>query len=453
MQKNVGSQHITVLAIDTATNLPKTGDASNITLYYNGDNGGVTVFSTGSGHPSEDDATNSPGTYTIAATQGETNFNSINISGKSSTSGIRVIPILNLQTVPAAFTIAGGASGGFLIAGSNAATTMSGFTTGALSCTTITASGAVAFQSTFAVTTSTSLAALSATTVTFSGAVAFQSTFATTGTTTFNALTITNATTFSGAITGTSGSNDLRINGAVPGASGGIFIAGTNDHCTITNNLIVSGTTTLTGAVAANGGVTFTSSSGDGFVCSSTGGNGNGVTFSKNGSGKDLNATSTPLTLAKTTNITGFNDVSQTQISGGAYAMNSSSFSFASALDFTSTQKTSLNAATPAVTVSDKTGFSLTSAYDPAKTAAQAGDAMTLTSAYNFAKGTTAMTESYAANTTQPTPIQALYAIQQYLMDFVISGTSYTVQKLDNSTTAFVVTLNDATNPTGADRA
>ncbi len=48
--------------------------------------------------------------------------------------------------------------------------------------------------------------------------------------------------------------------------------------------------------------------------------------------------------------------------------------------DFTATMKTSLNAATPAVTVSDKTGFALTSAYDPAKTAAQAGDAMALTS-------------------------------------------------------------------------
>jgi hypothetical protein len=42
------------------------------------------------------------------------------------------------------------------------------------------------------------------------------------------------------------------------GASGGVFIAGTNDHCTITNNLLVSGnatvsgTTTLTGAVTAS---------------------------------------------------------------------------------------------------------------------------------------------------------------------------------------------------------
>lgn len=38
------------------------------------------------------------------------------------------------------------------------------------------------------------------------------------------------------------------------------------------------------------------------------------------------------------------------------------------------------------VDVNDKTGFALTAAYDPAKTAAQAGDAMTLTSAYDAAK-------------------------------------------------------------------
>ena len=81
----------------------------------------------------------------------------------------------------------------------------------------------------------------------------------------------------------------------------------------------------------------------------------------------------------------------------------------------------------------DKTGYALTSAYD-------------------FAKGTSAMTESYAANAAAPTPAQALFAIHQMLMDFAISGTSYTVKKLDNSTTAFVVTLNDATNATAAAR-
>lgn len=83
---------------------------------------------------------------------------------------------------------------------------------------------------------------------------------------------------------------------------------------------------------------------------------------------------------------------------------------------------------------------------------AAVGDAMTLTAAYDFAKGTVAMTEAYAANGVAPTPAQALYAIQQMLTMFSIAGTSLTVKKLDNSTTAFVVTLNSATAPTAAAR-
>ncbi|MGE5165132.1 MAG: hypothetical protein ACM3IH_14060 [Sphingobacteriales bacterium] len=103
--------------------------------------------------------------------------------------------------------------------------------------------------------------------------------------------------------------------------------------------------------------------------------------------------------------------------------------------------------------VGAKTGFALTAAYDAAKTAAQAGNAMTLTAAYDFAKGTAAMTESYALNGVAPTPIQAIYAMHQTLMDFSISGTLNTVKKLDNATTAFTITLNDATAPTAASRA
>ncbi len=61
---------------------------------------------------------------------------------------------------------------------------------------------------------------------------------------------------------------------------------------------------------------------------------------------------------------------------------------------------------------------------------------------------TTQMTESYAANGTAPTLAEALFAIHQCLMQFTISTTSYTVKKLDNSTTAFVGTLDDATSPT-----
>ncbi len=55
-----------------------------------------------------------------------------------------------------------------------------------------------------------------------------------------------------------------------------------------------------------------------------------------------------------------------------------------------------LTITTGKVDVNDKTDFSLTSAYDPAKTAAQAGDAMTLTAAYDAAK--TAMQDGGNAN-------------------------------------------------------
>lgn len=75
-----------------------------------------------------------------------------------------------------------------------------------------------------------------------------------------------------------------------------------------------------------------------------------------------------------------------------------------------------------------------------------------LTSAYDYAKGTVAMTEAYAANGVAPTPIQATFAIHQMLMDFGISSTALTVKKLDNSATAFVVTLDSATMPTAAAR-
>jgi hypothetical protein len=93
----------------------------------------------------------------------------------------------------------------------------------------------------------------------------------------------------------------------------------------------------------------------------------------------------------------------------------------------------SVTAGVTVTTNNDKTGYALTASYD-------------------FAKGTTAMTESYAANGVAPTPVQAIYAIHQHLMDFSISGTSYTTKKLDDATTAFVVTLDDATTPTAASR-
>ncbi len=62
------------------------------------------------------------------------------------------------------------------------------------------------------------------------------------------------------------------------------------------------------------------------------------------------------------------------------------------------------------------------------------------------------MTESYAADGVAPTPAQALFLIQQALTQFAIAGVTLTIKKLDGTTTAAVLTLDDAVNPTQADR-
>jgi hypothetical protein len=75
-----------------------------------------------------------------------------------------------------------------------------------------------------------------------------------------------------------------------------------------------------------------------------------------------------------------------------------------------------------------------------------------LTSAYDFAKGTVAVTESYSTDGAAPTPVQALMGILQALTEVTISSTTMTIKKLDGSTTAMTLTLNDATTPTSKTR-
>ncbi len=65
---------------------------------------------------------------------------------------------------------------------------------------------------------------------------------------------------------------------------------------------------------------------------------------------------------------------------------------------------------------------------------------------------TTQMTESYNTDGTAPTLAQALFLIMQRLTEFSISGTTITVKKLDGSTAALTLTLDDATSPTSSTR-
>jgi hypothetical protein len=66
---------------------------------------------------------------------------------------------------------------------------------------------------------------------------------------------------------------------------------------------------------------------------------------------------------------------------------------------------------------------------------------------------TTQLTESYAADGAAPTLSQAIFLIQQFLYERSTSGATVTVKKLDGSTTAATLTLDDDTAPTSITRA
>lgn len=114
MFKNVASQKLIVYAFDSTTNLPKTGDAANLTAYVSKDYGTVTVL--GDTSATEMDSTNGKGYYLFDLTQGETNGDCLMFSCKSSTSNIVVIAVPAVVfTVPPYFSTLGIASDGDLV--------------------------------------------------------------------------------------------------------------------------------------------------------------------------------------------------------------------------------------------------------------------------------------------------------------------------------------------------
>lgn len=104
MFKNVASQSLTLSAFDSANGTQKTGDAANMVFYVDIDDAGPNAISSNSGVPTEISSTNAKGDYKIALTQGETNGNKLNFTGKSSTSGIVVVS-RTYYTYPANFTL------------------------------------------------------------------------------------------------------------------------------------------------------------------------------------------------------------------------------------------------------------------------------------------------------------------------------------------------------------
>ncbi len=101
MFKNTASQKISVFAFDTTTGLPKTGDAANIAVYINKDWAGVNQLTDTSA--SEIDNTNAKGWYLFDVSQTETNADALHFTGKSTTANISVVGQL-IFTRPANFT-------------------------------------------------------------------------------------------------------------------------------------------------------------------------------------------------------------------------------------------------------------------------------------------------------------------------------------------------------------
>lgn len=92
-----------VFAFDSTTNLPKTGDAANLTAYVSKDYNTVTVL--GDTSAAEMDATNAKGYYLFDLTQAETNADTLLFSAKSSTANVVVVGVPAVVfTVPAAFS-------------------------------------------------------------------------------------------------------------------------------------------------------------------------------------------------------------------------------------------------------------------------------------------------------------------------------------------------------------
>jgi len=77
------------VAWDTNLNAGKTGDADNHTIYLVRD--GTAVAATGT--PTEVDATNAPGLYSLPVSAAEMQVNCMTLAGKSSTSNVEIIPV------------------------------------------------------------------------------------------------------------------------------------------------------------------------------------------------------------------------------------------------------------------------------------------------------------------------------------------------------------------------
>lgn len=427
MFKNVSGQKFRVLAFDSATGKPKTGDAANITCSISKDFGAWADL--GDTSATEEDATKANGIYLFDGTQAETNADIIGVMGRSTTSGIVVLGApITIFTDPASFTsfnvtnantLSGHDPGSTIGTGTSTLTqtqvTGGAYSVQSASCvlgdariahldadvssrgtSTLTQTqvtgGAYSIQSASCVLGDARIANLDA-------AVSTRSVYAgadTSGTTTLlSRVTSTRAGYF----------DNLNVGGAVASQADVQAInQSASKHLTLVTvgqyERPESGTVTYTvecrtfaaatgAAVNADSSPTLTAT---GSVTGSLAGNLSGITnpatgvyrwtYTVNSSDNieqvryDVSATITSATFTLSAYTQVCDLVSVTWNSTNA-----------SNLTAIFNKLPSANIASPADVwtngtraLTDKTGFALTAAYDPAKTAAQAGDAMSLTS-------------------------------------------------------------------------
>lgn len=93
--KNTAGQKFNVLAVNSGTGLPVTGDAANITAQISKDFGAfVSLVDT---NPTELDSTNAPGVYVFDLSQAETNADVLTIVPTSTTANVEM-DMLNIYT-------------------------------------------------------------------------------------------------------------------------------------------------------------------------------------------------------------------------------------------------------------------------------------------------------------------------------------------------------------------
>ncbi len=94
--KNTASQKFNVLAVNTATGLPVSGDSANIIAKISIDSAAFASLT--DTNPTELDATNAPGVYVFDLSQSETNGDVLTIIPSSSTANVQM-DMLNIYTV------------------------------------------------------------------------------------------------------------------------------------------------------------------------------------------------------------------------------------------------------------------------------------------------------------------------------------------------------------------